>query len=137
MPVYLVTDKQTNTRMMVEAERPAAAINTLVNARFDVSVALDAVAAIGLTGDGVKFLKADADFAASEPVAEEAEHDQDTGGEVTPAPDHTATAPANPSDWPEDCTCLEEFGEDPDCKMHGRGTDWWDTKVAQSAEALS
>lgn len=56
MPVYLVTDSVTAVRTMVEAARPAGALSALIDARFDVSPALDATDALKLISQGVPYL---------------------------------------------------------------------------------
>lgn len=58
MPTYLVTDSQTKSRIMVEAQRPQTALSLLIENRFTVSAALEAGDAIRLTRDGVDFLDA-------------------------------------------------------------------------------
>lgn len=68
MPTYLVTDKQTKSRVMVEAQRPQTALSLLIENRFTVSAALEAGDAIRLTRDGVDFL--DANSAEAGPEAE-------------------------------------------------------------------
>lgn len=68
MPTYLVTDKQTKSRIMVEAQRPQTALSLLIENRFTVSAALEAGDAIRLTRDGVDFL--DANPAEAGPEAE-------------------------------------------------------------------
>lgn len=68
MPTYLVTDKQTKSRIMVEAQRPQTALSLLIENRFTVSAALEAGDAIRLTRDGVDFL--DANPAEAEPETE-------------------------------------------------------------------
>lgn len=57
MPTYLVTDKHTNTRVMVEAQRPQGALSVLIADRFTLSPALEAAEAIRYTRDGVPFIE--------------------------------------------------------------------------------
>lgn len=57
MPTYLVTDKHTNTRVMVEAQRPQGALALLVADRFTLSPALEAAEAIRYTRNGVLFIE--------------------------------------------------------------------------------
>lgn len=70
MPVYLVTDTICDTKVMVEADKPAGAVRALVEHRFTISQGLDAAAALGLAGDGVRFLPAACDNKAAAPQAE-------------------------------------------------------------------
>lgn len=71
MPVYLVTDTLSDLKVMVEADRPAGAIAAMVQDRFEVSTGLDAVAALGLAADGVRFIKVGRDHAQISPVDRE------------------------------------------------------------------
>lgn len=36
-----------------------------------------------------------------------------------------------------DCTCLDVFGEDPDCVLHGIGTDHWAQEDERVAEYIA
>lgn len=56
MPVYLVTDKHNDSRVMVEAARPQGALNALIDSRFDVSPALESADALALMLKGVIYL---------------------------------------------------------------------------------
>lgn len=55
MPTYLVTDKL-GEAVMVEAQRPAAAVSLMVADRFTVSEALTTAEAIRFTQRGVRFI---------------------------------------------------------------------------------
>lgn len=68
MPVYLVTDRVTDVRTMVEASRPAGALSALIDNRFDVSPALDATDALKLITQGIAYLaSAEGDPVPSDP----------------------------------------------------------------------
>ncbi len=58
MPVYKITDKHTNTDVMVEAMRPNVALNVLIADRFEISDGLSAGDAVRLASRGVDFLSA-------------------------------------------------------------------------------
>ncbi len=70
MPTYLVTDKHTNTRVMVEAQRPQGALAVLIADRFTLSPALEAAEAIRHTREGVPFIDEGESAPAPQPTAQ-------------------------------------------------------------------
>lgn len=101
MPLYLVTDRHCDVKVMVEADRPGSAINALIADRFVASSALDAIAALDLQADGVRVLRSNRTFEGSEPEQRE------DSKETLDAPDLS-----------EVCNCVGDDDE-PTCPVHG------------------
>lgn len=76
MPVYLVTDRLTDVRTMVEASRPAGALSALIDNRFDVSPALDATDALKHMSQGVPYITAPGEQPLPDDAPEFAEVDE-------------------------------------------------------------
>jgi hypothetical protein len=79
MPTYLVTDRTTGIKTMVEAPKPQSAIVALVGDRFVASPALDAASALRLARDGVDFIDA------AEPTTEPTPEPRDDVAPITAA----------------------------------------------------
>jgi hypothetical protein len=120
MPVYLITDTQCDTKVMVEADRPAGAINALINDRFVASSSLDAAAALAHAADGVHFLRADRDFA---------EVDSPAAAEKPMADKWLADGPGPMPEVMPRCTCSKVWGDNGGCAAHGKGTEWASAKA--------
>jgi len=89
MPLYLVTDKLNGDRTLVEASRPAGALNAILADRFDVSTQLDAGVAVRLaTHEKVPFVTAEGD------TTESVCRDSPT---PPPTPSPTPTPPSTPT----------------------------------------
>lgn len=127
MPVYLVTDNITGVRTMVEASRPAGALSTLIDNRFDVSPALDATDALKHITQGVAYLAG----AEGEPVPSEAPEFSEVGEEPT-----TATARPSLEAFASAADADEQQEEVPEYDEPSPAPSGWSTEAEEVAEQL-
>lgn len=108
MPTYLITDTHAGHRVMVEAARPQAALQTLIADRFEVSSALEVAEAVRLTKQGVDLLESGEANAMNRPI----EADEDTLPPPAAArPPLDAFAPEPDHEPEDDADEAPEFAE--------------------------